>query len=160
MPWKHGRKQRPDLVPSGTKLVKLSYFSSTLLLFVFLDRNNTFARLVTFLPRNKIDQRDLLRFSTFNPSIYHLNWFNIEMKGVIVLNISKRTFVEFFKFQESTDRISRNDRLKRLFILRTNLKGKWNSNFKLSCLNRTKNGNNIIRRVVCTADTILVIRRN
>lgn len=160
MPWKHGRKQRPDLVPSGTKLVKLSYFSSTLLLFVFLDRNNTFARLVTFLPRNKIDQRDLLRFSTFNPSIYHLNWFNIEMKGVIVLNISKRTFVEFFKFQESTDRISRNDRLKRLFILRTNLKGKWNSNFKLSRLNRTKNGNNIIRRVVCTADTILVIRRN
>ena len=160
MPWKHGRKQRPDLVPSGTKLVKLSYFSSTLLLFVFLDRNNTFARLVTFLPRNKIDQRDLLRFSTFNPSIYHLNWFNIEMKGVIVLNISKRTFVEFFKFQESTDRISRNDRLKRLFILRTNLKEKWNSNFKLSRLNRTKNGNNIIRRVVCTADTILVIRRN
>lgn len=160
MPWKHGRKQRPDLVPSGTKLVKLSYFSSTLLLFVFLDRNNTFARLVTFLPRNKIDQRYLLRFSTFNPSIYHLNWFNIEMKGVIVLNISKRTFVEFFKFQESTDRISRNDRLKRLFILRMNLKGKWNSNFKLSCLNRTKNGNNIIRRVVCTADTILVIRRN
>lgn len=160
MPWKHGRKQRPDLVPSGTKLVKLSYFSSTLLLFVFLDRNNTFARLVTFLPRNKIDQRDLLRFSTFNPSIYHLNWFNIEMKGVIVLNISKRTFVEFFKFQESTDRISRNDRLKRLFILRTNLKGKWNSNFKLLRLNRTKNGNNIIRRVVCTADTILVIRRN
>lgn len=160
MPWKHGRKQRPDLVPSGTKLVKLSYFSSTLLLFVFLDRNNTFARVVTFLPRNKIDQRYLLRFSTFNPSIYHLNWFNIEMKGVIVLNISKRTFVEFFKFQESTDRISRNDRLKRLFILRTNLKGKWNSNFKLSCLNRTKNGNNIIRRVVCTADTILVIRRN
>lgn len=156
MPWKHGRKQRPDLVPSGTKLVKLSYFSSTLLLFVFLDRNNTFARLVTFLPRNKIDQRDLLRFSTFNPSIYHLNWFNIEMKGVIVLNISKRTFVEFFKFQESTDRISRNDRLKRLFIL----KGKWNSNFKLLRLNRTKNGNNIIRRVVCTADTILVIRRN